>query len=157
MRGACPQRILRIPVKHVGRFALRAEGLRWPLRKGAGLRPPEITWVEPTYHAAHTTLTHPAYAGAYVYGRSRDETRLGPGGQLRKRRRKLPRDQQEVLIPDHHPGFTDWDTYLGGQVVLAGRGLSWTGCTIVLPGCGRRGARGSRRRSRSWDSGASPG
>jgi hypothetical protein len=28
---------------------------------------PEITWVEPTYHAIHTMLTHPAYAGAYVY------------------------------------------------------------------------------------------
>jgi hypothetical protein len=27
----------------------------------------------------------------------------------------LPRDQWEVLIPDHHPGFTDWDTYLANQ------------------------------------------
>jgi hypothetical protein len=47
---------------------LRTEGLRWPLqklahpRRGGGI--PEITWVEPTYHAVHTTLTHPAYAGA---------------------------------------------------------------------------------------------
>ena len=99
---------------------LRAEGLRWPLQKGAGLRPSEITWVEPTYHAVHTTLTHPAYAGAYVYGRSRDEIRLGAGGALRKRRRRLPRDQWEVLIPDHHPGFTDWDTYLANQGKIGG-------------------------------------
>ena len=99
---------------------LRAEGLRWPLQKGAGLRPSEITWVEPTYHAVHTTLTHPAYAGAYVYGRSRDEIRLGAGGALRKRRRRLPRDQWEVLIPDHHPGFTDWDTYLANQARIGG-------------------------------------
>jgi hypothetical protein len=99
---------------------LRAEGLRWPLQKGAGLRPSEITWVEPTYHAVHTTLTHPAYAGAYVYGRSRDEIRLGAGGALRKRRRQLPRDQWEVLIPDHHPGFTDWDTYLANQQKIGG-------------------------------------
>jgi hypothetical protein len=63
----------------------------------------------------HTTLTHPAYAGAYVYGRTRDERYLGPDGALRTRRRKLPRDQWEVLIPDHHPGFTDWDTYLANQ------------------------------------------
>lgn len=94
---------------------LRAEGLRWPLQPGAGLRPSEITWVEPTYHAVHTTLTHPAYAGAYVYGRSRDEIRLSADGTLRKRRRQLPRDQWEVLIPDHHPGFIDWDTYLANQ------------------------------------------
>ena len=59
---------------------LRDQGLRWPLqkvaytRRGPGL--PEITWVEPTYHAVHTTLTHPAYAGAYVYGRTRKERYL---------------------------------------------------------------------------------
>src|SRR6478609_4585752 len=98
---------------------LRAEGLRWPLqkvaytRRGSGI--PEITWVEPTYHAVHTTLTHPAYAGAYVYGRTRKERYLDPSGALRTRRRKLPRDKWEVLIPDHHPGFIDWETYLANQ------------------------------------------
>jgi DNA invertase Pin-like site-specific DNA recombinase len=96
---------------------LRAQGLRWPLQQAVYLhgKPGEITWVEPTYHAVHTTLTHPAYAGAYVYGRTRDEHCLGADGALRTRRRKLPRDQWEVLIPDHHPGFTDWDTYLANQ------------------------------------------
>jgi DNA invertase Pin-like site-specific DNA recombinase len=96
---------------------LRAQGLRWPLQQAVYLhgKPGEITWVEPTYHAVHTTLTHPAYAGAYVYGRTRDERCLGPDGALRTRRRTLPRDQWEVLIPDHHPGFTDWDTYLANQ------------------------------------------
>ncbi len=53
---------------------------------------------------------------AYVYGRTRDEQCLGLDGALRKRRRALPRDQWEVLIPDHHPGFMDWDTYLANQV-----------------------------------------
>src|SRR6266480_1895562 len=96
---------------------LRAQGLRWPLQQAVYLhgKPGEITWVEPTYHAVHTTLTHPAYAGAYVYGRTRDEHCLGADGALRTRRRKLPRDQWEVLIPDHHPGFIDWDTYLANQ------------------------------------------
>jgi len=95
---------------------LRGQQLRWPLQQAVYLhgKPGEITWVEPAYHAVHTTLTHPAYAGAYVYGRTRDERCLGPDG-LRTRRRKLPRDQWEVLIPGHHPGFTDWDTYLANQ------------------------------------------
>src|SRR6476660_9676250 len=103
---------------------LRAEGLRWPLqkvaytRRGGGV--PEITWVEPTYHAVHTTLTHPAYAGAYVYGRTRKERYLDPDGSLRQRSRRLPRDQWEVLIPDHHPGFTDWDTYEANQAKIGG-------------------------------------
>src|SRR6266498_1550736 len=97
---------------------LREQGLRWPLQpvaypRGGGL--PEVTWVEPTYHAVHTTLTHPAYAGAYVYGRTREERYLGADGSLRKRERRLPRDQWEVLITDHHPGLIDWDTYLANQ------------------------------------------
>ena len=68
----------------------------------------------------HTTLTHPAYAGAYVYGRSRQEQYLGQDGTLKKRRRWLPPDQWEVLITGHHEGFIDWDTYQANQARLAG-------------------------------------
>src|SRR5205823_14435353 len=97
--------------------------LRWPLQpvaypRGGGL--PEITWVEPTYHAVHTTLTHPGYAGAYVYGRTRLERRLGAGGALRTRRRRLPREQWTVLLTGHHPGFIHWDTSLATQARSAG-------------------------------------
>jgi DNA invertase Pin-like site-specific DNA recombinase len=134
---------------------LRAEGLRWPLqkvaytRRGSGI--PPITWVEPTYHAVHTTLTHPAYAGAYVYGRTRKERYLDPGGALRQRSRRLPRDQWEVLIPDHHPGFTDWDTYQANQARIGinirpqarqpGTGAVREGCALLqgLATCGTCG------------------
>jgi DNA invertase Pin-like site-specific DNA recombinase len=133
---------------------LRAEGLRWPLQKVAYTRRggvPEITWVEPTYHAVHTTLTHPAYAGAYVYGRTRKERYLDPGGALRQRSRRLPRDQWEVLIPDHHPGFIDWDTYLANQARIGtnirpqarqpGTGAVREGCALLqgLATCGTCG------------------
>ena len=132
---------------------LRAQQLRWPLQQAVYLhgKPGEITWVEPTYHAVHTTLTHPAYAGAYVYGRTRDERYLGPDGALRKRRRKLPRDQWEVLIPDHHPGFIDWDTYQANQARIGtnirpqasqpGTGAVREGCALLqgLATCGTCG------------------
>src|SRR5512133_3261137 len=134
---------------------LRSQGLRWPLQRVAYLRPgsgtPEITWVEPTYHAVHTTLTHPAYAGAYVYGRTRKERYLDPGGVLRQRSRRLPRDQWEVLIPDHHPGFIDWDTYLANQARIGtntrpqarqpGTGAVREGCALLqgLATCGSCG------------------
>jgi DNA invertase Pin-like site-specific DNA recombinase/transposase-like protein len=96
---------------------LREQGLRWPLQAAGYLRggPAPITWVEPTYHAVHTTLTHPAYAGAYVYGRTRKERYLDARGVLRQRSRRLPRDQWEVLITNHHRGFIDWDTYQANQ------------------------------------------
>src|SRR6266516_4077812 len=132
---------------------LRGQGLRWPLQQAVYLhgRPGEITWAEPSYHAVHNTLTHPAYAGAYVYGRTKDERYLGAGGALRKRRRKLPRDQWEVLLTGHHQGFTDWDTYLANQERIGanirpqarqpGTGAVREGCALLqgLATCGACG------------------
>ena len=70
---------------------LRDQGLRWPLQ-GACRRgqDAEITWVAPACHAVHTTLTHPAYAGACTYGRTRSERYLDSRGVLRSRRRQMP-------------------------------------------------------------------
>jgi DNA invertase Pin-like site-specific DNA recombinase len=96
---------------------LKDNNLRWPLQPIGYRRDrlPEITWVEPTYHAVHTTLTHPTYAGAYVYGRTRQDHYVADDGRLRVRRRKLPQEEWEVLITDHHRGFLDWDTYQANQ------------------------------------------
>lgn len=138
---------------------LREQGLRWPLQTAGYLGGkasaravlPEITWVEPTYHAVHTTLTHPAYAGAYVYGRTRKERYLDAVGVLRQRSRRLPRDQWGVLIPDHHPGFIDWDTYQANQARIGtnirpqasqpGTGAIREGCALLqgLATCGACG------------------
>jgi len=132
---------------------LRDQGIRWPLQQIGYRRGtlPEITWVEPTYHAVHTTLTHPAYAGAYVFGRSRTERYLGQDGTLATRRRALPPDQWQVLLPGHHDGFIDWDTYQANQTRLAantrprahepGTGAVREGCALLqgLATCGTCG------------------
>jgi hypothetical protein len=96
---------------------LKDNNLRWSLQPIGYRRDrlPELTWVEPTYHAVHTTLTHPAYAGAYVYGRTRLDRYVADDGQLRVRRRTLPQDEWEVVITDHHRGFIDWETYQANQ------------------------------------------
>ena len=101
---------------------LRDNQLRWPLQRDGYRRDrlPEITWVEPTYHAVHTTLTHPAYAGAYVFGRTRRQRYVAADGHLRARERRLRQDEWEVLITEHHPGFTDWDTYQTNQDRIGG-------------------------------------
>jgi hypothetical protein len=127
---------------------LREQGLRWPLTPTAYLHGTDIRWVEPTYHAVHNVLTHPAYAGAYVYGRTKFERRLGEDGQIRTRRRVLPREQWQVLIEDHHPGYIDWDTYLANTEKIAantrpvrhepGTGAVREGCALLqgLAACG---------------------
>jgi transposase-like protein len=99
---------------------LREQGLRFPLQPAAYLRGEGITWVEPTYHAVHNVLTHPAYAGAYVFGKTRQQRHLSEDGVLRISRRKLPQGEWEVLIPNHHRGFIDWDTYQANQARIVG-------------------------------------
>ena len=94
----------------------RSERLTFPLQMHQGA---EIRWVEASYTAIHHVLTNPVYAGAYAYGKSRRETMLNASGVRRKRVRKLPRSEWQVLIPDHHPGFIDWRTYEANQDRIA--------------------------------------
>src|SRR6201998_3702209 len=98
---------------------LRDQGLKLPLNKhGYVSASTEIVWVDPTYHAVHTILTHPAYAGTYTFGRTGQVKQVGDDGVLRVRRRVLPRTEWEVCITDHHEGFIDWNTYLDNKTPI---------------------------------------
>ncbi len=46
-----------------------------PRRRGGH---PRIIWAPATYPAVHDLLTNPAYAGAFVFGRTRTEKRVDP-------------------------------------------------------------------------------
>jgi DNA invertase Pin-like site-specific DNA recombinase len=130
---------------------LRDQGLKFPLQPCAYVRGSEIIWTEPTYHAVHNVLTHPAYAGAYTFGRSRQQRLVRDDGTLRVQRRVLPQDQWEVLIKDHHRGFIDWDTYQANQARIGrnirpaahqpGTGAIREGCALLqgLATCGTCG------------------
>jgi len=87
---------------------LRTEGLSFPMRIGSGS---SVRWVDPSYIAVYHVLTNPVYAGAYAYGKSRREVTLDASGLPKRRIRKLPRSEWSVLIPNHHQGFIDWNTY----------------------------------------------
>ena len=65
---------------------LLGEGLTFPLQATAGNGPPDLAWVTPTYNAVHRVLTHPSYAGAYVYGRTRQERYVDEAGRTRSRK-----------------------------------------------------------------------
>ncbi len=72
---------------------------------------PEIKWVTPSYHAIHSVLTNPTYAGVYTYGKTKQECFVDENGQIKKRVKRLPRSQWAVFIHDHHKGYIDWETY----------------------------------------------
>ena len=87
---------------------LRSEKLTFPSQTPGT---PVIKWGCPTYAAVHEVLTNPVYGGAYVHGKTRQERYLDETGRVSKRLRRLPRAQWGVLIPRHHQGFIDWETY----------------------------------------------
>ncbi|MGH3632215.1 MAG: recombinase family protein, partial [Sciscionella sp.] len=127
---------------------LVAEGQRLP-RRTVGQR--RVRWVRASYGAVHDFLTNPAYAGAFVYGRTRTEKRLDEGGRVRRRTVQVPVEQWSVCIPDHHPGHVFWDEYLATRERLRanvirrgeGGGAAREG-TALLQGivrCGRCGRR----------------
>lgn len=89
----------------------RSHGIKFPSQRNGS----KICWTIPTYTAIHQVLTNPVYGGAYVYGKTCQETYVDENGQLKKRVRRLPKSEWFVLIPDHHEGYIDWKTYQMNQ------------------------------------------
>ena len=90
-------------LRHPGRAALRARGppLAPPARRPA--RRPARSCSSPLDHSRVLNLLHnPRYAGAFVYGRTRQRT-VRVGGQARYRR--LPRAEWKVFLPNVAPGL----------------------------------------------------
>jgi Recombinase len=85
---------------------LIAEGQRLP-RRTVGRR--RVRWARASYGAVHDLLTNPGYAGAFVFGRTRQQRSLGPDGRVRVKTVELPLEEWSVCIPDHHPGHVWWD------------------------------------------------
>jgi hypothetical protein len=97
---------------------LKAAGLRLPVLR-AGVRGGRIAWQVPAYHNVLLPLRNPTYAGAYVFGRTENRTRIAAGRALKISGHKKPRERWSVLIRDHHPQYITWDDYERNQVLLS--------------------------------------
>jgi len=78
----------------------------------------QLRWITPSYAAIYSVLSNPVYAGAYVYGKTRNERYVDEQGTVRKRIRHLPKEEWSVFLPEHHEGFIDWATFEAIQVRL---------------------------------------
>lgn len=94
----------------------RSQKLFFPSQSNS---PEEIRWIIPTYTGIHHVLANPVYAGAYTYGKTRQERYVDQDGCLKTRTRTLPRSEWAVLIQNHHKGFIDWETYEMNQTRIA--------------------------------------
>mgnify|MGYP001424621555 CR=1 FL=1 len=65
----------------------------------------EVEWIPPSYYLLKGMLQNPAYAGMYVRGRSKTETRLDDEGHAEKRRRLVPMAEWEIVLEDHHEAY----------------------------------------------------
>ena len=127
---------------------LIAEGQLLP-RRSVGER--RVRWARASYGSVHDFLTNPSYAGAFVWGRTRQEKRLGPGGRVEISTVELALEQWSVCLPEHHPGYVSWPDYLATRERLRanvrprgeGGGAPREGAALLqgLLRCGRCGRR----------------
>jgi DNA invertase Pin-like site-specific DNA recombinase len=106
------------------------EEIQLPARRPGG----ETIWHRPTYGSVYAILTHPAYGGAYAYGRTGPAPRGIPGSLGCGRRRK-PVEEWLVLIPNKHEGYISWEQYQQIQQRIAANVPAAT-----VPGVAKRGA-----------------
>ncbi len=91
---------------------LAARGLTLPRRDRDG----EIRWQRPTLANVTSMLKNPAYAGAFVRGRSRQFPAALSGGRIRRSR---PSGMDwKILVKDKYPAYVSWRTFEQIQSML---------------------------------------
>jgi DNA invertase Pin-like site-specific DNA recombinase len=131
---------------------LRHHQLPVPTRPLLGPAPHEILWRPATSSRIIGILKTPAYAGAYVYGRSTHLPERRKPGRPSTGIIRLPIDKWPVVLHNRYPAYLTWDEFLGIQKQLASNQARYrTGQTgaprkglALLQGiavCGRCGAR----------------
>jgi DNA invertase Pin-like site-specific DNA recombinase len=127
---------------------LVAEGQKLP-RRTVGQR--RVRWARASYGAVHDLLTNPAYAGAFVFGRTRTHKRVDEHGEVKVRTVEVALEEWSVCLPEHHPGYVSWPDYLATRERLRanvrprgeGGGAAREGAALLqgLLRCGRCGRR----------------
>lgn len=87
------------------------QAFRLPRRDRFG----DVVWKKPTVAAILEILKNPAYAGAFVYGRTR--TTRDPKGKVSTKR--LPMEQWRIRVNDVYPAYISWETFEQIQAMLA--------------------------------------
>jgi hypothetical protein len=91
----------------------RDNHLRIPKRH----RNDETVWRTPSLSKIISVLKNPAYAGAFVYGKTKTVNTPGPDGVHQSQKRKEI-DEWTVIVQDRYPGYISWETFLRIQSML---------------------------------------
>jgi DNA invertase Pin-like site-specific DNA recombinase len=85
--------------------------LHFPKRAYGGAWSGKLIWGTLSHSRVLGILYNPSYTGAYVYGRYRDKKSVDPQGIFIHHMVRLPKDEWEVFIPNHHPNYITWEKY----------------------------------------------
>jgi DNA invertase Pin-like site-specific DNA recombinase len=91
--------------------SLNESGLALPRRGRLG----GVVWRPPTIGAVLRALKNPAYAGAFVYGRTRS---IRDVVATASRPKRLPREQWRIVVKDKYPAYVSWETFEKIQAML---------------------------------------
>ena len=83
----------------------KEQGLDLPRRNRQG----DLDWKKPTTGAIVSILKNPAYAGAFVYGRTQWVNQAGD--ERKKVKKRLPVDQWKIIVKDKYPPYISWDVF----------------------------------------------
>src|SRR3954453_9271012 len=78
-----------------------------------------IEWRVAAYHNVLETLQHAVYAGAYVFGRTTQRTRIIEGRPRKTTGHQKPMSEWSVLIRDHHTCYISWEEFERNQRMIA--------------------------------------
>jgi hypothetical protein len=106
---------------------LRRQDLELPTRVTATEANGSLIWKPPTLSAVVRILHNPAYAGAYVYGRSEyfSERRSPKTGKASAHLRNVA--QWPVRITEHHPAYIGWEEFVEEPGAVAAELGPWRG------------------------------
>lgn len=91
--------------------ALHERGLKLPRH----MRPGEVCWKPPTIPSVTCMLKNPAYAGAFVYGRTRMQERMANG---RCKRVRQSEEGWQFVVRDRYPAYVEWEIFEKIQAML---------------------------------------
>lgn len=95
------------------------QGLQMPVTRRNNSSVCKIDWRPAAYHTVLMILRHPVYAGAYVFGRTTQRTRVVDGRARKSTGHSKPMADWNVLLRDHHPGYISWDQYEANQKLIS--------------------------------------
>lgn len=120
--------------------ALRRAHALLPRRQCSGPEQGEIVWKAATYTAVYEIVGNPAYAGAFVYGRTQTDPTQRRAGRPHSGRISRPQGAWQQCVRDVYPAYISWEQYEANQARLHANATHYFRAAEPTPGTAREGA-----------------